>query len=76
LTGLSRWGYYVSLTGIRGSGLPMSDYCRLHYVPEAVRKKRKVAIWGVRDLTLRTILFTIDRMAGSSSPHMALQSYF
>jgi hypothetical protein len=54
----------------------MSEYCRLHCVPEAERKKGKVAIWGVRDLTLRIILFTIARMAGSSAPHMALQSYF
>jgi hypothetical protein len=76
LTRLSWWGYHVSLTGGRGGGLPMSEYFRLHCVPEAERKKGKVAIWGVRDLTLRTILFTISRMAGSSSPHMALQSYF
>jgi hypothetical protein len=66
----------VSLTGSRGGGLPMSEYCRLHCVPKAERKKGKVAIWGVRDLTLCTILFTIARMAGSFTPHMALQSYF
>jgi hypothetical protein len=76
LTGLSRRRHYVSLTGGRGGGLPMSEYYRLHCVPEAERKKGKVVIWGVRDLTLRTILFTIARMAGSSTPHMALQSYF
>ena len=35
-----------------------------------------MAIWGVTDITLRTILFTIAWMAGSSAPHMALQSYF
>jgi hypothetical protein len=76
LTGLSRRGYHVSLTGNRGGGSPMSEYCSLHYVPEAERKKGKVVIWGVRDLTLRTILFTIARMVGSSAPHMALQSFF
>jgi hypothetical protein len=76
LTRLSWRGYHVSLIGNRGGGFPMSEYCRLHCVPEAESKKGKVAIWGVRDLTLRTILFTIARMAGSSSPHMALQSYF
>jgi hypothetical protein len=54
----------------------MSEYCNQYCVPEAERKKGKVAIWGVQDLTLRTILFTIARMAGSSAPHMALQSYF
>jgi hypothetical protein len=76
LIGLSRWGYHVILTGGRGGGLPMSEYCHLHYVPEAERKKGKVAILGVQDLTLRTILFTIARMAGIYAPHMALQSYF
>jgi hypothetical protein len=48
LTGLSWRGHYVSLTGSRGGGLPMSEYCRIHCVPEAERKKGKVAIWGVR----------------------------
>jgi hypothetical protein len=54
----------------------MSEYCRLHFVPEAGRKKEKIAISGVRDLTLCTILFIIAQMAGSSAPHMVLQSYF
>jgi hypothetical protein len=76
LTRFSRRGYYVSLTGSRGGGLKMSEYCNQYCVPEAARKKGKVAIWGVQDLTLRTILFTIARMAGSSTPHMELQSYF
>jgi hypothetical protein len=76
LIGLSRRGYHVNLTSSRGGGFPMSEYCHLHCVPEAERSKGNVAIWGVRDLTLRTILFTIACMAGSFAPHMALQSYF
>jgi hypothetical protein len=76
LTGLSRRGYHVSLTGSRGGGLPMSEYYRLHCVPEVERKKGKVDIWGVWDLTLCTILFTIAWMARISTPHMALQIYF
>ena len=47
LTGLSRRGYYVSLTGSKGGGLLMSEYLRLHCVSEAERKKGKVVIWGV-----------------------------
>jgi hypothetical protein len=54
----------------------MSEYIRLYCEPGAERHKGEVAIRGVCDLTLRTILFTIARMAGSSSPHMALQIYF
>ena len=76
LTGLSRHGSYVSLTASRAGGLKMSEYCNQYCVPEAERKKGKVAIWGVTDLTLRTILFTIARMAGSVALHMALQIYF
>jgi hypothetical protein len=49
LTGLSRRGSYVSLTGSRGGGLKMSEYCNQYCVPEAERKKGKVAIWGVTD---------------------------
>jgi hypothetical protein len=76
LTGFSRHGYYVSMTDSRGGGLKMSEYCNQYCVPEAERKKEKFSIWGVQDLTLRTILFTIAQMAGSSTPHMELQSYF
>jgi hypothetical protein len=54
----------------------MSEYCNQYCVPEVERKKRKVAIWGVTDLNLRTILFTISRMVGSYALHMALQIYF
>jgi hypothetical protein len=74
LTGLSRWGSHVILTGSRRGGMKMSEYCREYCVPEAERQKGKVAIWGVTDITLRTILFTIAQMAGSAAPHMALQS--
>ena len=44
LTGLSKHGYYVSLTSSRGGGLKMSEYYNQHCVPEAERKKGKVAI--------------------------------
>jgi hypothetical protein len=76
LIGLSRRGYHAILTSSRGGGLPMSEYFRQYCVPEAKRSKGKVAISGVQDLTLRTILFTIAHMVGSTTPHMALQSYF
>jgi hypothetical protein len=76
LTGLSRRGYYVSLTGSRGGGIKMSEYCNQYCVLEVERKKGKFAIWGVEELTLHMILFTIAQMARSFAPHMALQSYF
>jgi hypothetical protein len=76
LTGLSHRGSHVTLTGNRGGGLPMSEYIRRYCEPEAERRSGKVSIRDVQDLPLRTILFTISQMAGSASPHMALQSYF
>jgi hypothetical protein len=72
LTGLSQRGYHASLIRGRGDDIPMSEYCRQYCVLKAERRKGKVAIWGVRDLTLWSILFTISRMAGSVAPHMAL----
>ena len=52
LMGLSHRGSHVTLTGGRGGGLPMSEYLRRYYDPKAERCKGKVAIRGVRDLTL------------------------
>ena len=59
LTGLSRRGARVTLTGGRGGGLLMREYIHRHCEPDAERHKGKVVIRGVWDLTLRTILFTI-----------------
>jgi hypothetical protein len=76
LMGLSHHGSHVTLIGGKGGGLPMSEYLCRYCDPEAERCKGKFAIRGVQDLPLRTIIFTIARMAGSEYPHMALQSYF
>jgi len=76
LKGFSHHGAHVTLTGARGGGLSMSKYICRYCEPDAERRKGKVAIIVVRDLTLWTILFTLACMAGSASPHMALQSYF
>jgi hypothetical protein len=59
LTGLSRRGSYYSLSSSRAGGPKMSEYCNQYCVPEAERQKEKVAIWGVTDITLCMILFTI-----------------
>jgi hypothetical protein len=72
LIGLSWRGYHATFTRVRGGGLPMSEYCRRYCVPEVDRSKGKVVIWGLQDLTLQTILFTIAGMARSAALHMAL----
>jgi hypothetical protein len=76
LMGLSRCGAHVTLTGGRAGGLPMIEYISRYCETEVERRKGKVFIRGVQDLTLQTILFTIVCMVGSVSLHMALQIYF
>ena len=75
-TGLSHRGSRVTLTGSRGGGAPMNHYISEHCVLGTQKHNSKFTIRDVRDLPLRTILYTIKRMAGSETPHMALQSYF
>jgi hypothetical protein len=60
LTRLSHCGACVTLMGGLGGGFPMSEYIHQHCEPDVERHKGKVAIRGVRDLTLRTIIFTIS----------------
>jgi hypothetical protein len=69
---LSHRGAQVTLTGSRGCGDPMSHYVSAHCMPGVERHSGKVAIQDVCDLPLRTILYTIACMAGSTAPHMAL----
>jgi len=76
LTGLSRCGSQVTLTCNRGGGEPMDYYVSHHYVPGTEKHNGKVVIRDVHDLPLHTILYTITRMEGSATPHMALQSHF
>jgi hypothetical protein len=76
LIGLSHCGSRVTLIGSRGGGEPMNHYISEHGVSGTQKHSGKVAIRDVQDLPLRTILYTINRMAGSIAPHMALQSYF
>jgi hypothetical protein len=76
LTGLSWQGSLVSLLGIRGGGEPMDYFVAHHCVPSTENHSGKVAIKDVRDLPLRTIIYTITRMAWSATLHMALQSHF
>ena len=47
LTGLSRRGSHVTLTGDRGCGLPMSEYVHRYCDPDSKRHKGKFAIRSV-----------------------------
>jgi hypothetical protein len=52
LTGLSRRGARVTLTGSRRGGEPMSHYVSTHCVPGVERHSKKVSIRDIRDLPL------------------------
>lgn len=76
LTVLSRWGSPASLSGPSHGGDSVRDYVR-RYCREGSQpsKDGKIIIREVTSRPLRTILFTIGRMAGSASVHAANHSY-
>jgi hypothetical protein len=73
---LSCQGSRVSLSGSRGGGEPMDYYVAHHCIPGMEKNSGNVSIRDVRDLPLRTILYTITRMVGNVTPHMDFQSHF
>lgn len=76
MTGLSKRGAPISLSGLARGGDSVRDYVRQHYREGSqLGKDSKIVIRDVTDRSLRTILFTIGRMAGSASLHVANRSY-
>lgn len=76
LTGLSRRGAPISLSGSARGGDSVRDYVRRYYREGSQPSKEgKIVIRDVTDRSLRTILFTFGRMAGSVSLHVANRSY-
>ena len=76
LTGLSRRGAPVSLSGPTQGGESVRDYVRRYYREGSQPgKDGKILVRDVTSRPLRTILFTIGRMAGSASVHAANRSY-
>jgi len=76
LTGLSRRGAPISFSGSARGGESVRDYIR-RYCREGSQpsKDGKINIQDVTDRSLRTILFTFARMAGSAALHVANRSY-
>jgi hypothetical protein len=76
LTGLSRRGAPISLSGSARGGESVRDYVR-RYCREGSQpsKDGKIIIRDVTDRSLRTILFTFGRMAGGAALHVANRSY-
>jgi len=76
LTGLSRRGASISLSGSTRGGESVKDYIH-RYCREGsqLSKDGKIHIRDVTDRSIRTILFTLARLAGSAALHVANRSY-
>ena len=71
LTGLSRRGEPISLIGSRGGDITTQELIVLHCYPGTKMLGKKIPIKDVMDLPLWTILFTMQRVAGSQGAHQA-----
>ena len=76
LTGLSRIGFPISLIGSTVGGETVRDYVMQYFYPGSKPSKdRKINIRDVMYLPLRTILFTIAKLSGTITLHVANRSY-
>ena len=69
LTGLSRWGAPISLTGSRGGDITTQELIDRHYIPKMRTSGKKIPIKVVMDGPLWTVLFTMQRVAKSQAVH-------
>ena len=71
LTGLLRRGLPISVSGFALGGDTVRDYVLQYFYPGAEpRKDGKINIFDVRDFPLRTILFTITKLASIITLHV------
>ena len=75
LTSWSHRGVTVVLAGFRRESTNSVDqYIVQYYRDGAHKSSNKLPIWDVMDLTLRTILFCITRVVGSTRPHLVTRA--
>lgn len=74
LTRLSHQGESVYFGGRGGSGESVDSYVSDLCVEGTPKQGGKLPIQHVSDIPLKTILFTITRIAGSTSAHLASKS--
>ena len=65
LTGLSRWGSPISLTGSHGGDTTTRELIDRHCAPGMSTSGKKIPIRAVTDGPLRTVLFTMRKVVGS-----------
>ena len=71
ITGLSRRGDPVDLHGKPLGGLTVDDYVHVYCVEGSKKVWTQIAIKYLRELHMKILLFTIGRVAGSTSLHQA-----
>ena len=76
LTGLSRWGAPISLSGSARGGESVRDYI-YQVCSDGSQPSRdgKINIQDITNRPLRTILFTFSRLVGNAALHLANRSY-
>ena len=74
LTGLSKRGENISLFGVRQGGLPVASYKQEFCSGESEPKVNRIDIKTILWLDLKFISFTIIRLCGSVTPHVATKS--
>ena len=73
-TGLSHRGEPVKFGGRGGGGDPVESYIKDLCVEGTHHQGGKLPIQHVTDIPLRTILYIVTRIAGSTSVHLASKS--
>jgi hypothetical protein len=74
ITSLSKIGAPIVLTEQRALLAPVDEYLANHCVPGAKLVGSRIAIKDIRDLSLRSIMFSITSIVGSTSAHLASRS--
>ena len=69
LTGLSRRGGPISLTGSRGGDVTTQELINCHCQPATRISGKKLPIRVVVDMTLHIVLFIMKRLDGRQGPH-------
>ena len=75
LTGLSRRGAPISLTGSRGGDITTRELIDQHYAPRTGTSGKKIVIKTMTDRALRTVLFTMQRVVKSQVVHQASRAH-
>ena len=65
----------ISLTGSRGGDITTQELIVRHFYPRTKMSGKKILIKEVRDLPLRSVLFTMQRVVGSQGAHQASQEH-